>query len=28
LWHAVEENLSDDIRISVSFNFIQSGYQW
>jgi ectoine hydroxylase-related dioxygenase (phytanoyl-CoA dioxygenase family) len=27
LWHAVEENISDDIRISVSFNFIQSGYQ-
>ena len=27
LWHTVEENLSDDIRISVSFNFIQSGYK-
>ena len=27
LWHSVEENISDDIRISVSFNFIQSGYQ-
>ena len=23
LWHAVEENQSNDIRISVSFNFIQ-----
>ena len=26
LWHSVEENMSDDIRISVSFNFIQEGY--
>ena len=25
LWHSVEENMSDDIRISVSFNFIQEG---
>ena len=25
LWHSVEENKSDDIRISVSFNFIQDG---
>ena len=25
LWHSVEENQSDDIRISVSFNFIQEG---
>jgi len=27
LWHCVEPNLSDDIRISVSFNFIQNGFQ-
>ena len=27
LWHAVEENQSNDIRISVSFNFIQNGFQ-
>ena len=27
LWHSVEPNLSDDIRISVSFNFIQHGFQ-
>jgi uncharacterized protein (TIGR02466 family) len=27
LWHAVEENKSNDIRISVSFNFIQDGFQ-
>ena len=27
LWHSVEENQSDDIRISVSFNFIQDGFQ-
>ena len=27
LWHSVEENISDDIRISVSFNFIQDGFQ-
>ena len=26
LWHSVEENKSDDIRISVSFNFIQDGF--
>ena len=26
LWHAVEENKSNDIRISVSFNFIQDGF--
>ena len=26
LWHSVEENISDDIRISVSFNFIQEGF--
>ena len=26
LWHSVEENQSDDIRISVSFNFIQDGF--
>ena len=27
LWHAVEPNQSNDIRISVSFNFIQKGFQ-
>ena len=27
LWHAVEPNKSNDIRISVSFNFIQNGFQ-
>ena len=27
LWHSVEENTSTDIRISVSFNFIQHGFQ-
>ena len=27
LWHSVEENTSTDIRISVSFNFIQNGFQ-
>ena len=27
LWHAVEPNESNDIRISVSFNFIQQGFQ-
>ena len=27
LWHAVEPNESNDIRISVSFNFIQDGFQ-
>ena len=27
LWHCVEENKSNDIRISVSFNFIQDGFQ-
>ena len=26
LWHSVEPNQSDDIRISVSFNFIQKGF--
>ena len=26
LWHSVEENQSNDIRISVSFNFIQDGF--
>ena len=26
LWHSVEPNQSDDIRISVSFNFIQDGF--
>jgi len=26
LWHAVEPNQSNDIRISVSFNFIQKGF--
>ena len=27
LWHSVEPNESNDIRISVSFNFIQEGFQ-
>ena len=27
LWHNVEPNESNDIRISVSFNFIQDGFQ-
>ena len=27
LWHCVEENKSNDMRISVSFNFIQEGFQ-
>ena len=27
LWHGVETNKSNDIRISVSFNFIQDGFQ-
>jgi len=27
LWHAVEPNKSNDIRISVSFNFVQHGFQ-
>ena len=27
LWHSVEPNQSNDIRISVSFNFIQNGFQ-
>jgi len=27
LWHSVETNKSNDIRISVSFNFIQDGFQ-
>ena len=26
LWHSVEENMSNDIRISVSFNFLQDGF--
>ena len=26
LWHSVEENKSEDLRISVSFNFIQEGF--
>ena len=26
LWHSVEENRSNDIRISVSFNFVQDGF--
>ena len=26
LWHSVEENISNDIRISISFNFIQDGF--
>jgi uncharacterized protein (TIGR02466 family) len=26
LWHGVEPNESNDIRISVSFNFIQKGF--
>ena len=26
LWHSVEPNQSNDIRISVSFNFIQDGF--
>jgi len=26
LWHSVEPNQSNDIRISVSFNFIQEGF--
>jgi len=26
LWHAVENNNSNDVRISVSFNFIQEGF--
>jgi len=26
LWHCVEPNASNDIRISVSFNFIQKGF--
>ena len=27
LWHCVEENKSNDVRISVSFNFVQEGFQ-
>ena len=27
LWHSVEPNESNDMRISVSFNFIQKGFQ-
>ena len=26
LWHSVEENKSNNIRISISFNFIQDGF--
>ena len=26
LWHSVEDNTSNDIRISISFNFIQEGF--
>ena len=26
LWHGVEPNLSEEIRISVSFNFLQKGF--
>ena len=26
LWHSVEPNQSDDLRISISFNFIQHGF--
>jgi uncharacterized protein (TIGR02466 family) len=26
LWHAVEPNQSDELRISISFNFIQHGF--
>ena len=26
LWHSVEPNESNNIRISVSFNFIQDGF--
>ena len=26
LWHSVEDNISNDIRISISFNFIQEGF--
>ena len=27
LWHSVEPNQSNDVRISVSFNFLQDGFQ-
>ena len=27
LWHSVEPNQSNDLRISVSFNFVQHGFQ-
>ena len=27
LWHSVETNKSNDIRISVSFNFVQDGFR-
>ena len=27
LWHCVEPNKTNDIRISISFNFIQDGFQ-
>ena len=26
LWHCVQPNKSNDIRISVSFNFLQKGF--
>ena len=26
LWHSVQPNKSNDIRISVSFNFLQAGF--
>jgi len=27
LWHSVEPNESNDVRISVSFNFLQRGFE-
>ena len=27
LWHSVEPNKSNELRISVSFNFLQDGFQ-
>ena len=27
MWHEVETNLSNEIRVSVSFNFIQKGFE-
>ena len=27
LWHSVEPNKSNDLRISISFNFLQDGFQ-